>query len=88
MKAFIQGINCPAKTIKELDATAVTEITDGIFRVRSQYEPEKSYIVNLNHGDPYCNCPDGERTLFCKHRIASLLYLAAPRIGTLERSEP
>jgi len=129
MKAFIQGINCTAKTIKELDQTAVmlglpeghsfirrrisraydllnsnkvTEITDGIFRVRSQYEPEKSYIVNLNHGDPYCNCPDGERTLFCKHRIASLLYLAVPEIGTVrakaltndasrlmdERSEP
>lgn len=76
-----------------LNSNKVTEITDGIFRVRSQYEPEKSYIVNLNHGDPYppfkggqggcCNCPDGERTLFCKHRIASLLYLAAPRIGTV-----
>jgi len=101
MKAFIQGINCTAKTIKELDATAVmlglpeghsfirrrisraydllnsnkvTEITDGIFRVRSQYEPNLSYIVNLNHGEPSCNCPDSERTIYCKHRIASMIF--------------
>ena len=52
-----------------------TTPSTGIFRVRSQYEPDKSYIVNLNHGEPSCNCPDGERTINCKHRIASLLWL-------------
>ena len=52
----------------------VHEVTDGIFRVRSQYEPDKAYIVNINSGAPSCDCPDGERTINCKHRIASLLY--------------
>jgi len=52
----------------------VSEIDDGIFRVRSQYDASKAYIVNVNHGDPSCDCPDGERTCHCKHRIASLLY--------------
>ncbi|MBC8228973.1 SWIM zinc finger family protein [bacterium] len=52
----------------------VSQIDDGIFRVRSQYEPDKSYIVNVNHGAPNCDCPDGERTINCKHRIAALLY--------------
>lgn len=53
----------------------VSQIDDDIFRVRSQYEPQKSYIVNLNHGHPSCDCPDGEHTCHCKHRIASMLYL-------------
>ena len=52
----------------------VSQIDDGIFRVRSQYDEGKSYIVNVNSGDPSCDCPDGERTINCKHRIASLLY--------------
>ena len=52
----------------------VSQIDDGIFRVRSQYDEGKSYIVNVNSGEPSCDCPDGERTINCKHRIASLLY--------------
>ena len=63
-----------ARAIDILDSNKVTEIDDGIFRVHSQYDENKSYIVNVNHGQPYCDCPDGERTINCKHRIASLLY--------------
>ena len=63
-----------ARAYDLVNTNKVSRIDDGIFRVRSQYEPDKSYIVNLNHGEPACNCPDGERTIFCKHRIASLLW--------------
>jgi len=77
----------------------VMEIDDGIFRVRSQSEPQKSYIVNINRGHPSCDCPDGQRTINCKHRIASLLIASqssqrrlrqeidALTIHALERSE-
>jgi len=64
-----------ARAFDLVNTDKVTEVTDGIFRVRSQYEPDKSYIVNVNHGQPSCNCPDNERTCHCKHRIASLLYV-------------
>jgi hypothetical protein len=63
-----------ARAIDILESNKVNEIDDGIFRVHSQYDENKSYIVNVNHGAPYCDCPDGERTINCKHRIASLLY--------------
>ena len=63
-----------ARAFDLVESNKVTEVTDGIFRVRSQYDPSKAYIVNVNHGQPSCNCPDGERTCHCKHRIASLLY--------------
>jgi hypothetical protein len=65
-----------ARAYDLVETNKVSKIDDGIFRVRSQYEPDKSYIVNLNHGEPSCDCPDGERTINCKHRIASLLYQA------------
>jgi len=65
-----------ARAYDLVESNKVSKIDDGIFRVRSQYEPDKSYIVNVNHGAPYCDCPDGERTINCKHRIASLLYQA------------
>ena len=64
-----------ARAYDLVESNKVSKIDDGIFRVRSQYEPDKSYIVNLNHGEPSCDCPDGERTINCKHRIASLLYM-------------
>ena len=63
-----------ARAYDLVNTNKVSEVTDGIFRVRSQYEPDKAYIVNLNHGEPSCDCPDGERTINCKHRIAALLY--------------
>jgi hypothetical protein len=47
---------------------------DEIYSVGSQYDANKSYVVNLNHGAPSCDCPDGDRTVYCKHHIASLLY--------------
>ncbi|TET28732.1 MAG: hypothetical protein E3J73_00455 [Candidatus Bathyarchaeum sp.] len=64
-----------ARAFDLVETNKVNEVTDGIFRVRSQYEADKSYIVNLNHGEPACDCPDGERTINCKHRIASLLWM-------------
>ena len=63
-----------ARAYDLVESNKISRIDDGIFRVRSQYEADKSYIVNLNHGEPSCDCPDGERTINCKHRIASLLY--------------
>jgi hypothetical protein len=63
-----------ARAFDLVESNKVSILDDGIFRVRSQYEPELSYIVNLNHGEPSCDCPDGERTINCKHRIAALLF--------------
>ena len=63
-----------ARAFDLVNTNKVSEVTDGIYRVRSQYEPDKAYIVNLNHGEPSCDCPDGERTINCKHRIAALLF--------------
>jgi hypothetical protein len=63
-----------ARAFDLVESNKVSQIDDGIFRVRSQYDEGKSYIVNVNSGDPSCDCPDGERTINCKHRIASLLY--------------
>ena len=64
-----------ARAFDLVETNKVNKVTDGIFRVRSQYDPSKAYIVNVNHGAPMCDCPDGERTINCKHRIASLLYM-------------
>ena len=63
-----------ARAFDLVESNKVSQIDDGIFRVRSQYDASKAYIVNVNHGQPSCDCPDGERTINCKHRIASLLY--------------
>jgi len=63
-----------ARAYDLVESNKVSQIDDGIFRVRSQYDASKAYIVNVNHGQPSCDCPDGERTVNCKHRIASLLY--------------
>jgi hypothetical protein len=63
-----------ARAFDLVESKKVSQIDDGIFRVRSQYDEGKSYIVNVNSGEPSCDCPDGERTINCKHRIASLLY--------------
>jgi len=42
-------------------------------RVHSQASPEIWYNINLDSGSPSCSCPDGNRTIFCKHRIALML---------------
>ena len=63
-----------ARAFDLVESNKVMEVDDGIFRVRSQYDPSKSYIVNVNSGTPSCDCPDGAKTINCKHRIASLLY--------------
>jgi len=39
-----------------VNTNKVSEIDDGIFRVHSQYDASKAYIVNVNHGDPSCDC--------------------------------
>nr|MBC8236002.1 SWIM zinc finger family protein [bacterium] len=74
-KGFVQRQGRVAHAYDSTLSNQVIEIDDGIFRVRSQSEPHKSYLVNINRGHPSCDCPDGQRTLNCKHRIASLLYL-------------
>lgn len=63
-----------ARAFDLLRQDKVTEVDDGIFRVRSQWDEDKRYIVNLNHGHPSCDCPDGRRTINCKHRLASLIF--------------
>ncbi|MBC8462379.1 MAG: SWIM zinc finger family protein, partial [Deltaproteobacteria bacterium] len=53
----------------------VSRMDDGIFRVSSQYDVAKSYIVNLN-GDWGCDCPDHQKHTgdSCKHMIASMIF--------------
>ncbi|MFQ5452335.1 MAG: hypothetical protein ACE5DQ_02110, partial [Candidatus Paceibacterota bacterium] len=50
--------------IVESDKVAEISREDEIYRVGSQYDANKSYVVNLNHGNPSCDCPDGNKTLF------------------------
>ncbi len=62
----------------------VFEITDDIYRVRSQYDADKSYIVNLNHGEPSCDCLDNKKHgVACKHLIASMLVALEARPNKL-----
>ena len=37
------------------------------------------YNVSLNGGSPSCTCPDGDRTIYCKHRIALMFRGAESR---------
>ena len=73
-----------ARAIDLVATDKVTEVDDSIFRVHSQYDAAKSYIVNLN-GDwekmsakpsSFCDCPDHQKHTgaTCKHMIASMLY--------------
>ena len=61
---------------------------DGFYRVHSQYD-DKIYTVELNHGNPSCTCPDNERTIFCKHSIASMLVAleAKPKARAIARAK-
>ena len=67
-----------------VESNKVSKIDDGIFRVSSQYDVAKSYIVNLN-GDwekmsakpsSFCDCPDHQKHTgdSCKHMIASMIF--------------
>ena len=63
-----------ARAYDLVETNKVNEVSreDGFYRVHSQYN-DKIYTVEVNHGNPHCTCPDGERTIFCKHSIASML---------------
>ncbi len=63
-----------ARAYNLVETNKVNEVSheEGLYRVHSQCD-EKIYTVELNHGNPHCTCPDGERTIFCKHSIASML---------------
>ena len=51
---------------------------EGLYRVHSQYD-DKIYTVELNHGTPHCTCPDGAKTVYCKHSIASMMLAQAQK---------
>ena len=63
-----------ARAYDLVESNKVNEISndDGLYRVHSQYD-DKIYTVEVNHGNPHCTCPDNERTIFCKHSIASMM---------------
>ena len=63
-----------ARAYNLVETNKVNEVSreDGFYRVHSQYN-DKIYTIELNHGNPHCTCPDGERTIFCKHSIASMM---------------
>ena len=63
-----------ARAFDLVETNKVNEVShdDGLYRVHSQYD-DKIYTVELNHGNPSCTCPDNERTIFCKHSIASMM---------------
>ena len=39
----------------------------GMWKVPSQSGNGTSYVVSLDHGHPFCNCPDFEKGNVCKH---------------------
>ena len=63
-----------ARAYDLVETSKVNEIShdDGFYRVHSQYD-DKIYTVEVNHGNPSCSCPDGAKTVFCKHMIASMM---------------
>ena len=63
-----------ARAYDLVETNKVNEIShdDGLYRVHSQYD-DKIYTVEVNHGNPSCSCPDGAKTVFCKHMIASMM---------------
>ncbi|MDP2743799.1 MAG: transposase [Dehalococcoidia bacterium] len=42
----------------------------GLWKVPSQAGNGISYVVNLDHGHPFCSCPDFEKGNHCKHLYA------------------
>ena len=63
-----------ARAFDLVETNKVNEVShdDGFYRVHSQYD-DKIYTIELDHGNPHCTCPDNERTIFCKHSIASMM---------------
>ncbi len=63
-----------ARAYNLVETNKVNEVSheEGLYRVHSQSD-EKIYTVEVNHGNPNCTCPDGKKTVFCKHMIASLM---------------
>lgn len=63
-----------ARAFDLFETNKVNEVSreDGIYRVHSQYN-DAIYTVEVNHGRPHCTCPDGKKTVFCKHMIASMM---------------
>ncbi len=42
----------------------------GMWKVPSQSGNGTSYVVSLDHGHPFCSCPDFEKGFHCKHLYA------------------
>ncbi len=63
-----------ARAYDLVETNKVNEIShdEGLYRVHSQYN-DKIYTVEVNHGNPHCTCPDGKKTVHCKHMIASMM---------------
>ena len=63
-----------ARAYDLVETNKVNEIShdEGLYRVHSQYN-DKIYTVEVNHGNPHCTCPDGKKTVHCKHMIASIM---------------
>ena len=63
-----------ARAFDLVETNKVNEIShdDGLYRVHSQHD-DKIYTVEVNHGNPSCTCPDGKKTVHCKHMIASMM---------------
>ena len=63
-----------ARAFDLFETSKVNELShdEGFYRVHSQYD-DKIYTVEVNHGNPSCSCPDGAKTVYCKHMIASLM---------------
>ena len=63
-----------ARAFDLVETNKVNEVShdEGLYRVHSQYD-DKIYTVELNHENPHCTCPDGKKTVYCKHSIASMM---------------
>ncbi len=70
--AFTQRRIARAFDLVATDKVSEVSREEGLYRVHSQYD-DKIYTVEVNHGNPHCTCPDGKKTVHCKHMIASML---------------
>ena len=79
-----------ARAFDLFETNKVNEVSreDGIYRVHSQYN-DAIYTVEVNHGRPHCTCPDGKKTVFCKHMIASMMTAFEQERGAIrQRRKP
>lgn len=63
------------KGLQIVAENGVTKVDDGLYSVKSQSNPNISYIVSIEKGKMVCNCKDFAKGKRCKHWYAVKYYI-------------